>query len=213
MSSLITVVDYGVGNICSVKRAFEQAGKTVEVTNEKIRIEKADKLVLPGVGAFPRAMKLLEEKNLIEPILSFIKKERPLLAICLGMQLLFQESNEFYLTKGLGLVEGEIIGISEMNKTDLNVKVPNIGWHPLKINQFEKFSSRLLNGIDETDFFYFVHSYMANKVNTNQITASIEYFNVNVPAVVEIKNIFGCQFHTEKSGKSGLKIVGNFAKI
>jgi len=193
----IAIIDYGVGNLKSIKKAVEHFDAKAKITNEEKDIEESDAIVLPGVGAFPDAMAELRQKKYI---LNAVK-EKPALGICLGMQLFFTESEEVKLTKGLNLIQGRVIRLPD------NVKVPQMGWNTIKIKTKK---SRLLKNIKDNEYFYFVHSYYcaANK-SEKAITATCEY-GIEFPAIIEKDNLFGVQFHPEKSGNEGLKMLRNF---
>ncbi len=197
---MITIIDYGAGNLFSVQNALNYLGIENTVSKEAKDIEKADALILPGVGAFPKAMKMLESTGLISVIKENIEK-KPLLGICLGMQMLFEESEEFETTKGLGFIEGKI------DKIVCPYKIPHMGWNSLEITQ----NSPLLKGVNEGESVYFVHSFMAYTDKEN-ISAQCDY-GIKVPALVERNNVFGAQFHPEKSGETGLQILKNFYKL
>ncbi len=200
---MIAIIDYGAGNLFSVKNALEYIGESYIITNKKSDIEKADSLILPGVGAYPYAMKMLKDTGLI----SLIKEQvatKPLLGICLGMQMLFDESTEFELTKGLGLINGRVDDIV----TSPELKIPHMGWNELIINDK---SNPLLKGISDGDCVYFVHSFMAYTDDEN-ITAHCDY-GVKVPALTSKDNVYGAQFHPEKSGETGLTILRNFGGL
>ncbi len=214
MKSKITIINYGVGNLLSVSKAFEKLGAIVEVSNEIEKIVNADRLVLPGVGAFPNAMEEIQNLNLIEAIKEYRIKERPLLGICLGMQLLMDESREFKRTKGLGLIPGKVVEIPKNNSADKFLKVPHVGWAELIKMQNKSIGySKLLENIGLYSYMYFVHSYMSVPENREHLLASYNYDGNEIPAIVGIDNVFGCQFHPEKSGKDGLKILSAFLNI
>lgn len=197
---MIAIIDYGAGNLHSVENALKYIGEQSIITNHKADLEKADALILPGVGAFPKAMQMLKQTNLIDTIKDQIKK-KPLLGICLGMQMLFEYGLEFEKVEGLGLIDGYI----ELIQTQY--KIPHMGYNELEIN----IDSPLLNGINQGDCVYFVHSFMANTKSEN-VSAYCDY-GVKVPALVQKGNVYGAQFHPEKSGEVGLKILKNFAKL
>lgn len=199
---MIGIIDYGAGNLFSVKNALDYIGAESQVVSSASEIEMSDKLILPGVGAFPDAMRLLTEKGLDVVIK---QQQKPLLGICLGMQLLFEVSSEFEQTKGLGLIDGEVNLIDFGDNPKL--KIPHMGYNSLDFVN----PCPLLKGIDEGAFVYFVHSYMAYTRQEN-IYASCEY-NVKIPALVGRGNVFGAQFHPEKSGETGLAMLKNFADI
>jgi glutamine amidotransferase len=198
---MIAIIDYNVGNLFSVKNALDFIGEKSEITSDTDKIKKADSLILPGVGAFPHAMRQLAKTGLIEVIKAETAK-KPLLGICLGMQLLFDKSYEFEECEGLGLIDGEIKKI----ETEA-LKIPHMGWNSLKYQN----PCPLLDGIYEGCFVYFVHSYMAVTQEKN-IAAFAEY-GVKIPALVYKNNVFGAQFHPEKSSETGLCMLKNFGGL
>ncbi|MDI3478616.1 MAG: imidazole glycerol-phosphate synthase subunit HisH [Thermoanaerobacterium sp.] len=199
---LIGIIDYGMGNLRSVEKAFQYIGCEAKIIDEVKMIRDADALVLPGVGAFPDAMELLNEKGFTSAIREEAEKGKIILGICLGMQLLFDKGYEVKEVDGLHLLKGEIKEI----KTDL--KIPHIGWNSLVIKK----DNHLLNGIKDGDNVYFVHSYYLTNGDEEDICATTEY-GIEIPAVVCKDNIFSCQFHPEKSGDVGLQILKNFAEL
>lgn len=199
---MVAILDYNVGNLFSVKNALDYIGEKSVITNDLNEIEKADSLILPGVGAFPKAMEQLEKHSLIEVIKEQASK-KPLLGICLGMQLLFDKSYEFTETNGLSLIPGEI---KEIPTTEL--KIPHMGWNALKSSN----PSPLLDGISEDSYFYFVHSYMAF-TDDKFISAYAEYGTKITAEVWDGKYVFGSQCHPEKSGEVGLKLLKNFCSL
>ncbi len=198
---MIAIIDYGAGNIFSVKNALDFIGLKNILTDKKSEIENADGIILPGVGAFPSAMNMLKEKGLIE-IIRKQAYQKPFLGICLGMQLIFEKGFEFEETEGLSLIEGTV---EKMEPKDLSI--PHIGWNKLEILN----PCPLTNGLSESEYVYFVHSYKA-VCRDEYISAYCEY-GEKVPALVFKDNIFGAQFHPEKSGKAGLKILKNFGEM
>lgn len=200
---MIAIIDYGVGNLFSLTSSFKAIGEEVVITGDPQIIEKADKLILPGVGAFGDASKKLFDSGLDKVILEQVKNKKPLLGICLGMQMLFNESHEFGIHKGLGLIEGKVVYIDLPS----NYKIPHIGWNALN---FKK-ESPILKYINENDFVYFVHSYHAVDCEKS-LVATTEY-GMGLTAIVQSGNVYGCQFHPEKSGDVGLKILKAFAEI
>lgn len=209
----IIIVDYGMGNILSVQRAFEKYCSNVLLSSDKDEILSADKLVLPGVGAFGRAMEELEKRNLIEVIKTFVKLNKPLLGICLGMQLLFDEGYEFGKFKGLGIISGSVISIINSKNKHKNLKVPHIGWSNLHISKNENDSMlNFKNLIRKNDYFYFVHSYIGKPKSENHLLAYSYYVNEKIPAIVGKNMVLGYQFHPEKSGENGLKLIRNFCE-
>lgn len=201
---MIAIIDYGVGNLFSLKSSLDSIGADAFITNDFSPIENADKIILPGVGAFGDASKKLFESGLSELLISEAKKNKPILGICLGMQLLLEKGYEYGEHKGLGLIPGEIRPISDV--IPQNLKIPHIGWNSLK---FKK-PSKLFKYINDGDFVYFVHSYHGTNCEENTIATS-EY-GAELTAAVENGNIYGCQFHPEKSGKVGLQILRAFCE-
>lgn len=207
MNKVITVVDYGVGNLFSVKQAFEYWGAQVKISSEFNQIKNAEALVLPGVGAFGHGMEELKKNSLHQAVLEFCQKDRPFLGICLGMQLMFEKSFEYGEHQGLGLIEGEIKKIQSL---EAQAKVPHIGWaqiHPLQEN------TGLLHDFSEAPYMYFVHSYQAQASEPRYHQASCRYFDLDILAIVQKEHLFGCQFHPEKSGAAGLKLIQNFLQF
>lgn len=199
---MIAIIDYGAGNIFSVKNALDYLGFESRLVSDKESIISADSVILPGVGAFPAAMKKLEGTGLIDTIKSEAQK-KPFLGICLGMQLIFDKGYEFEECDGLGLINGSV---RKMEETDLII--PHMGW-----NKLEKLNDcPLMNGVGDNEYVYFVHSYKAHCEDKN-ISAYCEYGG-RVPALVyDGKYVFGAQFHPEKSGETGLKILKNFGGL
>jgi glutamine amidotransferase len=207
----VTIVDYGSGNLLSVKRGFEYFGAKVIVTSNRETILQAKRVVLPGVGAFPNAMRKLDELNLISTIRNLPNLNIPLLGICLGMQLLLDESLEFGLTKGLGLIPGKVIRIPEFDANQRKLKIPQIGWKSVvRSDVTSNWKNTVLQDNKEGDDLYFVHSFMAIPKYKSQTIAEIKYGGIRIPAVIANNTTFGCQFHPEKSGPLGLKILGRF---
>lgn len=202
---MIAIVDYGVGNLFSLSRSLAYVGADVCVTGDREKIKRADKILLPGVGAFGDAIKKLRAACLDEVLVSEAKKGKPMLGICLGMQLLFDKSFEYGEHTGLGLIKGEIRPIAD--KIEKNLKVPHIGWNSL---EFTEKKSELFKYIHDGDFVYFVHSYYAADCEQSVI-ANAEY-GAKLTAAVQNGNVYGCQFHPEKSGKTGLAILRAFCE-
>lgn len=198
---MIAVIDYGAGNLFSVKNALNYLNIENTVTKSPDDIIKADAMILPGVGAFPAAMKMLSDCGLTD-IIKEQSQKKPLLGICLGMQMLFDKSYEFSECEGLGLIKGKVDIIK-----DTGLSIPHMGW-----NKLEKLNScPLLDSICNDEYVYFVHSYQAY-CDDNNISAYCEY-GQKVPALVFSGNVYGAQFHPEKSGETGLKILSNFASL
>lgn len=201
---MIAIIDYDAGNIKSVEKALLFLGEEVIVTRDKDLIMKADKAILPGVGSFGDAMGKLREYDLIDTIKDYVKSGKPFLGICLGLQLLFEESEETPGVEGLGILKGKIIRFSE-NK---GFKIPQIGWNSIKIRP----DSKLFAGISDESYVYFVHSYYLQAEDESVVATKTEYADV-FHSAVEKDNVFACQFHPEKSSDVGLKILSNFAKM
>lgn len=213
MKKKITIIDYGAGNILSLKRAFEYLSINVEVSYSPRKIKDASYLILPGDGAFNFAIKNLKKKKLIEPILEHSNSGKPLLGICLGMQLLMTQSQEFGVFKGLNIINGEIVKIKNQNKNEFT-KVPAIGWSEIFMNKKSSEYRNLPYSKFEKKNFYFVHSFKAVPKN-NENLISYYFFDKNekVAAIIGNKNAVGTQFHPEKSGKWGLEMIKMFLKL
>ncbi len=201
---MIAIIDYGVGNLFSVTSSLQAIGADTVITSDPEIIRKADKLLLPGVGAFSDAIAKLEATGLDEVIVEEVRNGKPILGICLGMQMLFEKSYEYGEYKGLGLLRGSVVPMA--GKIPDSLKIPHIGWNALKIHRKHK----LLRYINEGDFVYFVHSYYAADCE-DSLLASTEYGR-EITAVVASDNVMGCQFHPEKSGLVGLSILRAFCE-
>ncbi len=199
--SYIAIVDYGAGNLMSVHNSLDFLGYENKIAETAEVIERAAGVILPGVGAFPDAMDALHASGLTDAVLQ-AAKEKPFLGICLGMQMLFEESDEVRPCKGLGLLPGRI------ERIQTGLKLPQIGWNALDILR----PNAMTAGVQQGDYVYFVHSFMAVPAEEGDLAAVTDY-GARVPAMVARGNLFGCQFHPEKSGKVGLKMLQNFAKL
>lgn len=207
----VTVIDYGVGNLLSVQRGLEYCGAKVVLTADPRRISSAEKVVLPGVGAFGNAMHALDQLKLVNVIQELSLRGTPLLGICLGMQLLLDESEEFGITAGLGLIPGRVTAMQTKTPLEDIRKIPHIGWGALQPSIATRgWSGSLLQDNRIGDDVYFVHSFMATPLNPEHCVADCEYGGHLISAVIGRDNITGCQFHPEKSGKAGLKILNRF---
>ena len=207
----IVVIDYGVGNLLSVQRGFEHCGAKVVLTADPQKILSAKRVVLPGVGAFANAMMALNSLGLVAVIQELSDRQIPLLGICLGMQLLLEESDEFGVTKGLGLIPGRVVAIPDLTLSGGLQKIPHIGWSALQpSNPNIEWQSTLLKDNHRGDAAYFVHSFMANPTDTTHRIADCLYGGHKVSAMIGKDHIVGCQFHPEKSGEVGLKILRRF---
>ena len=199
--SYIAIVDYGAGNLMSVHNTLDYLGYENKIAASADVIENAAGVILPGVGAFPDAMAALQHSGLTDAVLK-AAKSKPFLGICLGMQMLFEESDEVRPCKGLGLLPGRI------ERIETSLKLPQIGWNALDILR----PNAMTEGLENGSYVYFVHSFMAKPSDENDLAAVTDY-GTRVPAMVARGNLFGCQFHPEKSGEVGLQMIRNFAKL
>tara|TARA_B100000029_G_scaffold482472_1_gene532560 strand:+ start:43 stop:693 length:651 start_codon:yes stop_codon:yes gene_type:complete len=211
----IVIIDTGSSNILSLKRAIEIFHSNVNVTIDPQTILSANKIFFPGVGAFKKVMQTLEKRKLTETLIKTKEKEIPLFGICLGLQLFFNESEEFGTSKGLGLINGNVKMLPQDSKKQEKLKIPNIGWFKLNLNKKfkNKKFSKFIGSIDEKNFYYFVHSYFVNPIKKENIVATYNFGGHEIPAIVSKDNLIGCQFHPEKSGKKGLELISNFLKL
>jgi len=208
----ITIVDYGCGNILSLKRGIEQVGYSSEITKDKKKILESDFLILPGVGAFQNAMHLLKEYNLIDTLKEYaLHKKKIIFGICLGMQIFLSKSYEMGEHEGLNFIEGEVVQIRKKSKQS-DIKVPHISWNEISINNQSEVAPKF-NEFISNKSYYFVHSYLAITKNEKNTAAYSNYYDVKIPAILNSKNILGCQFHPEKSGKNGLDFLKNIISI
>jgi glutamine amidotransferase len=205
---MIVIVDYGMGNLRSVQKAFQKVGQEALITSDPDKVLQALKVVLPGVGAFGNCMTNLKERHLIDPIYRFIETGNPFLGICLGLQLLFTESEEGGV-KGLDIVKGRVKRFDFRNK---GLKVPHMGWNNIKIKNKKSKIKSILGGVPDGSYFYFVHSYYVEPDDKSVITATTEY-GLEFASIVSKDNIYGTQFHPEKSQELGLKILKNFGEL
>lgn len=199
---MIAIIDYGAGNLFSVKNALNYLGLENKITSSREDLIAADRMILPGVGAFPDAMRMLNESGLVDVIKDEVKR-KPLLGICLGMQMLFEKGYEFGETDGLGLIRGSV----KLMEPAGNLAIPHIGWNSLEMNEPCKLLEKCKNG----EYVYFVHSYAADCPSDN-VAAYCDY-GMKVPALVQNGNVYGSQFHPEKSGETGLNILRCFADL
>jgi imidazole glycerol-phosphate synthase subunit HisH len=203
MNSKIVIIDYGMGNLRNVQKGFEKIGFEAELTRSKKEIEKASAIVLPGVGAFKDCMENLEKYGLIEPLLRSIEKGKPYLGICLGLQILYSESEEFGSHKGLDLIKGKVVRF----RPDPEHKVPHMGWNTIEKEK----EVPMLQGVESGDFFYFVHSYYVIPEEAKWISTFTTYGKPFVSSIWK-ENLFATQFHPEKSQQKGLRVLENFAR-
>jgi len=205
----IAVVDYGIGNIQSMCRALEKSGADIVLTGDFNTILKSDGVVLPGVGAFSHGMEKLRSLGLVDVLKEFAKLEKPMLGVCLGMQLFFDKSSEFGETSGLGIVPGSVDKIEL--KDEKHEKLPHVSWNELSGNH--SWDGTILDGIEQCSDMYFVHSYCASPLHNEDILSSTTYSGNQFCSTIKHKNIYGCQYHPEKSGELGLKIIRNFVNL
>ncbi len=203
---MISILDYGMGNLRSVNKAFDSMGFSSVVTADKNIVIESEGLVLPGVGAFGDCIKNLRKADLIDVILDYISIGKPFLGICLGLQVLFEESEESPDQKGLGLIKGKVVRFNFSK--DQGLKVPHMGWNQINIAR----ESTLLNGIPQNSWFYFVHSYYPVPQEDGVVAITTNYGS-EFTAAIQKDNIFACQFHPEKSSDQGLRLLKNFAHI
>ena len=199
---MVTIIDYAINNLRSVEKAFQSLKIPVEVTDQPERLLAASKLILPGVGAFADAMQNLRAKDMIQCLCEKVQKGTPLLGVCLGLQLLFSESEEFGNHQGLNFIPGRV------KRLPAGMRVPHIGWNQLHL----KGADPLLNEIPDESFVYFVHSYFADPVSSSDVLATTDY-GFEFPAIVRRENVWATQFHPEKSQDIGLRILRNFAEM
>ena len=201
---MIGIIDYGMGNLYSIQNALKKLGVESKLVDTKEELLACDKLILPGVGAFKDCMENLKQKDLITPILEAVQeKQIPFMGICLGMQALFEDSTENGQTKGLGLLKGHVVKME-----DPHLRVPHMGWNQLVQNQ----PCALFDGRLENHYVYFVHSYYASEMDNEDLIAYAQYGNYQIPGIVAKGNVFGTQFHPEKSGEDGMRILRYFVE-
>lgn len=210
MNALVTIVDYGSGNLLSVSRALQHCGATVLISRNPADIESASRLVLPGVGAFADGMEGLRRFDLADPIRSFVASGRPLLGICLGMQMLASASEEFGEHEGLGLIPGRVVSIPDTSSDSIRLKRPHIGWSELQRHRGVSWHETILADTPEGTAVYSVHSFHFVPEDPAACLAQCSYGTHRLTAAVKSANVMGCQFHPEKSGPAGLRIIGRF---
>ena len=206
----IVIVDYGIGNVKSILNAFESQNEKVSLSRDKTKILNATGLILPGVGAFSHGMNNLKKYKLTPLIKDYVDSGKPLLGICLGMQLLLESSEEFGFSKGLGIIAGEVIKLPI--KTSNEIKLPHISWNEINKKNIS-WNNTILDGIKHGADMYFVHSYVAKPKNENEILSKTNYYDAEFCSSLKKNNIYGCQFHPEKSSTNGLSIIKNFINI
>ena len=208
MTPLVSIVDYGVGNLFSLARAIEHAGGRAELVATPEAVAAAERLILPGVGACGACAKELHERNLFEPVRAYASGGRPLLGICVGMQLFAESSDEFGHHSGLALMRGSVSQIAAQDTAGRPLRIPHVGWNELKIRSAPV--SRLMRGFTSGVEAYFVHSFAVNLDDGQAVAATCEYGGYELLAALERDNLYGCQFHPEKSGPDGLRMLRNF---
>jgi len=206
----IAIVDYGVGNLYSLIRAFEFFGVKTIVTEDEKELKGADAIILPGVGSFEAGMRGLEIRGLIETIKKMAKSGKPILGICLGAQLMLSEGHEFGLFKGLDIIKGKVVHFPIL---DNNEKIPHVGWNTIFPKKENDWDNSILRTFDKEDRLYFVHSYILEPESKENVFALTEYGGQTFCSVIKKENIYGCQFHPEKSGEVGLKLIKNFINL
>ncbi|MFQ5569085.1 MAG: imidazole glycerol phosphate synthase subunit HisH [Rhodothermales bacterium] len=219
---MVTIIDYGIGNLRSIEKAFQRVGADVLRTDRPEDLARAERLVLPGVGAFGACIDEVRRRQLEGPILEAAERGTPLLGVCVGMQILFEVGEEMGMHKGLGILPGRVIRFDSMYTSDAAkpgleetvpvverrlLKVPHMGWNTVA----PKYDAPLLAGLESDAFFYFVHSYYAAPSHPNDVLATASY-GIDFPAIVARNNVYGVQFHPEKSHRNGLQILKNFAQ-
>ncbi len=201
---MTAIIDYGAGNLSSVKKALDYLGAESEITQDRKKIESATHIILPGVGSFEDAMRSMNERNLTETVKAAATSGKPFLGICLGLQLLFESSEESPGVKGLGLLSGKIITIPKKG----GIKVPHMGWNNVKLKQ----TGGIFEGIPDNSYFYFVHSYYLNGADDSDIAGICDY-GVSIECAIQRGNLCATQFHPEKSSAAGLKLLENFLNM
>lgn len=201
---MIGIIDYGMGNLKSICNALESINEEYLISAYKYDLRKCSGLILPGVGSFKEGMFNLRKDGLYSVVKEVAETGKPLLGICLGMQLLFEKGYEGEETKGIGLLKGKVIKMDEEK-----FRVPNIGWNSLNINKDDD----LVKELKEESYMYYVHSYYADEYNKEDLVASSDYYGLNIPGIVRRDNIIGVQFHPEKSGEEGIKLLKNLCKM
>lgn len=206
----VTIIDYGMSNLLSITRAFEHVGAKVKIAVSSTEIMNSDYLVLPGVGAFPDGMKELHSREMVRPIREHAISGKPLLGVCLGMQMLLTLGHEHHTTEGLDLIKGQVLPLP---KEMAGFKVPNINWHEIKMPSEGRWDSTILSQTKNLTDVYFVHSYYAKPDRTEDILATSKFGDLEFAAAVQNNNVSGTQFHPEKSGEEGLGILSHFLKL
>jgi glutamine amidotransferase len=213
LTDSVVIADYGAGNILSLSRAFEKVGADVTVSNDENAIAQADRLILPGVGAFGHAMAALGEGSLIDPVRQFAESGRPFLGICLGMQMMMDQSEEFGQHEGLGLIAGRVTEIPNQSVEGVVHKIPHIGWNTISPPDWGGWHDGIFADSEPFCAVYFVHSYRAEPEDDSKIFAECRYGGHRIVAAIGDGPLVGCQFHPEKSGPVGLQIIKSFMSL
>jgi imidazole glycerol-phosphate synthase subunit HisH len=206
----VAIVDYALGNLYSIKHACERVGLESIITSSKDEIMHADGIILPGMGAYGDAMQTLHKLDLVAVLRDYAASDRPLIGICLGIQLLLSESHEFGKHKGLGIIEGAVIPLDHPHEGDRQLKIPQVGWN--QIHPSRSWNDTPLKDIPENEYMYFVHSFIPQPKDTSAVLATTNYGGMEFCSSIQQKNIFACLFHPERSGIQGLKIYKNIAR-
>jgi glutamine amidotransferase len=209
---LVAIVDYGLGNLFSIEQACAFVGLNSIITNSKKDILAADAVILPGVGAYGDAMLTLHRLDLVSVLCDIAESPKPLVGICLGLQLLMTESYEFGHHRGLGIIEGQVVRFDAPKEKDRMLKVPQIGWNRIfQLANGSRWDGTLLDGIDEGEYMYFVHSYIVQPQESNVILSTSRYGHIEFCSSIQHHNVFACQFHPERSGVKGMKVYHKLA--
>ena len=214
MSKSVHLIDHGMGNLFSIVRAFHHVGVEPIITSDPECIVHADRVVLPGVGAFAACMEAMKSNDMDQAVQQFVKTGKPILGICLGMQILFEHGTEFGLTEGLGLIQGQVNPLKPCILPDgRKAKIPNIGWLNVEVSSVAEHRSGLMEGITHPIAYYFVHSFMCCPSDPQNTVGTANYGANSICAICRNDNVWGTQFHPERSGKDGLKIYRNFISL
>ena len=210
----VVIVDFGLGNLYSVRQACTKAGFTADISSSPKSISEADAVILPGVGAFGDAMAALHRLDLVSALRDVAASEKPLIGVCLGMQLLMSESFEFGHHKGLNIIPGAVKRFEDPSEGERRLKIPQIGWNRIRsFNGSSQWNSSLLRGIHENEYMYFVHSYIVDPADKNIILSTSRYGQIEFCSSFQKNNIFACQFHPERSGYWGIRMYENIAVL
>jgi glutamine amidotransferase len=209
-SPKIVIIDYALGNLYSIKHACERVGLESIITASKDEILQADAVILPGMGAFGDAMRTLRKLDLVGVLRDYAAANRPLIGICLGIQLLLTESREFGDHKGLGIIEGQVVPLEHPHEGNRELKIPQVGWNQLHANR--SWDNTLLANIPDNEFMYFVHSFVPQPQDTRVILTTTNYGGIEFCSSIQYKNIFACLFHPERSGIAGIRMYQNLAE-